>query len=40
MKETDKNSWLVLGCGASPGGGISLKAYLASLVAAWASPST
>ena len=40
VKETGKHSLLVLGCGASPGGRISLKAYLASLVAAWASPST
>lgn len=39
MKEADKNRLLVLGCGASPGGGISLKAHLASLVVAWASTS-
>ena len=40
LKEVDKNRLLVSGCGASPGGGISLKAHLASLVVAWASPST
>ena len=40
LKEADKNRLLVSGCGASPGGGISLKAHLASLVVAWASPST